>query len=84
MTPLTQWDSLKKGLGEDLDQYRAMGEFAGLARETPCDGDRAHSFPFPGLGSNAVQTLESFVTARKVKLMALYLRPRLSFPCYLL
>lgn len=53
MIPRTQWDSLKKGLGKDLDQDRAKGEFAGLARETPCDGNRAPLFPFPCWGSSA-------------------------------
>lgn len=57
--PLTQWDSLKKGLDGDLDQDRVKGEFAGLARETPCDGDRAHLFPFPGWRGSAVQSLGS-------------------------
>jgi len=61
--PLPQWDSLKKGLGKDLDQDRAKGEFAGLARETPCDGTGLLHPPF--LVGEVVQ-LGKFVTTQKV------------------
>lgn len=64
-----------------MDQNRAKGEFAGLARETSCDGDRAHSFSFPCWGSSAqildvCNELESLI-------MALYLRFMFSFSCCL-
>lgn len=63
MIPLPQWDSLKKGLGKDLDQDRAKGEFAGLARETLCDGT---GLLHPPLLVGEVVQLGKFVTTRKV------------------
>lgn len=46
-----------------MDQDKAKGEFAGLARETPCDGTGLLHPPF--LVGEVVQ-LGKFVTTQKV------------------